>query len=327
MHLKLIKEELYTAIIFGGVDGERFVSLASAKNLSKSFRFDKYIYVHKDKNIFIVEEDEIMKQPIDFISEFAFETYNNQALSIKEVIKELPKNTIFFIALHGKYGEDGDIQEELESMNIKFTGSSSIACRLAFNKKQSKTIASKKGLKVPLTINDKNNNSGRIITKPIKGGSSIDVNYYNNYAECPDEIKSNSNYLIEEVINGREFSCAVINKKIGLQEALVPIEILTDDIFGYEEKYISTKTKEIVLKGEEDLIKKIQKNSEIMHTALKCTGYSRSDFIYNGEDLFYLETNTLPGLTKSSIIIKELKEEGITLSEFIEGQINLNIQM
>ena len=299
---------LNTILLFGGVDDERLVSIASAKNLALSFDFDTYLFLDKNYLLYIVEKADLIQHDCDFISDFIIKDNYEHIGDVYNITLNVNKNSVFFLALHGKFGEDGEIQSILEKHKFKFTGSSSKSCTICFNKRLSKQIANENGIPTPKVISSSSDlilKEKAIISKPIKGGSSFGINFYNSISDIPNHILDNPNIICEEKINGREFSCGVIENNCSVTP-LIPVEIVCNNHFGYEEKYISQDTKEIVNPKIDIEIKQlIQDFSLKIHKALNCTGYSRSDFIFDGINLFYLETNSLPGLSKQSILIKE----------------------
>ena len=317
-----------SVLLFGGVDGERFVSIASALNLSRAYDFELYIFLDKNYGYHFVSKEVLQKQFIDFKTEFEFEIEGGGGSDLGSLVVGLPRDAIFFIALHGMFGEDGGIQVKLEELGFVYTGSSSRSCMLAFDKYSSKKTAQMNNLAVPKVVSrDCKEAECELICKPVRGGSSIGIYTYDSYASVPEAIKSDQQYMIEHKIYGREFSCGVICDDEFNVVALPPIEILTETEFNYNEKYISHKTKEIILDDdiEHVLAEGLKHNSVLMHKALGCQGYSRSDFICSNSGLVYLETNTLPGLTEQSLIIKELSAARITLNEFVRTQIRYKL--
>lgn len=309
--------QMKTCILFGGDSDERFVSLATAYNLVKNYDFDYYIFM-KNNIFYEVNKKFIEDQIIDFKSEIEISQNDYKALKINTFIEAM-KNNIIFIALHGEFGEDGKLQSLLDKEGVIYTGSGADASICAFNKETARNIARKNNIKIPEIINEVTKNKGKeIVVKPKKGGSSIGLYFYNNYYEVPEEILANPDFLIEERIIGREFSCGVIDTKKYNSKALFPVEIKKLKSFGYTEKYLCKDEVEFIPKDlDKTLLALIQKTAQVMHKELGCTGYSRTDVIERNGEIFFLETNTLPGLTEESILIKELKNENIELNEFI----------
>ncbi len=135
--------------------------------------------------------------------------------------------------------------------------------------------------------------------------------------------------VIEEFIEGRELTCGVLGNNFDKElEALPPVEIIAkNDFFDYDAKYLSEETEEIcpaVISDE--LTSLVQENAKKIHKSLGCDGLTRSDFILRDGEYYFLEVNTLPGLTEQSLCPKEARAAGMSFSEFIDRQIDLAIE-
>ena len=171
---------------------------------------------------------------------------------------------------------------------------------------------------------------GRLIAKPSRDGSSyglIFVNAKQDLVAVRTAARS-EDYVIEPFIAGVEATCGVLERPDGSVTALPPIEIVpADGGFDYTAKYLAKTTQEICPgRFAPETGAQIMEQALKVHRALSCRGYSRSDFIVSGNGLIYLETNTLPGLTKASLYPKALKAEGIEFADFLRGQITLAAQ-
>ncbi len=135
-------------------------------------------------------------------------------------------------------------------------------------------------------------------------------------------------YVIEPFITGAESTCGVLEQADGSLIALPPVEIVTaSGSFDYESKYLASTTQEICpARFAPEMNAQLQALAIKAHRALSCSGYSRSDFIISKDGPVYLETNTLPGLTKASLYPKSLKAQGIEFVDFLELQIELAIR-
>ena len=171
---------------------------------------------------------------------------------------------------------------------------------------------------------------GRLIAKPSRDGSSyglIFVNAKQDLVAVRTAARSEE-YLIEPFIAGVEATCGVLERPDGSLTALPPIEIVpADGGFDYTAKYLAKTTQEICPgRFAPEISAQIMEQTLKVHRALSCRGYSRSDFIVSGNGLIYLETNTLPGLTRASLYPKALKAVGIEFADFLRGQIALAAQ-
>ncbi len=250
--------------------------------------------------------------------------------------------SVVFNALHGEYGEDGKVQKILEAHNIPFTGSESFASALAMNKAKTKEAILTHGIKTPYfkilrkskdpineLIETFRSFPHPVVIKPVSEGSSIGVYIANDFHSFSDSILHLFNYydrvLIEEYIKGREATCGVIDSfRERDYYTLMPVEIIPDNhFFDYQSKY-SGKSSEICPANFDSATnQKLQELSEKIHKILKLRHYSRSDFIVHPRrGIYFLEVNTLPGLTEASLFPKALLAAGCSLKHFIDHVIS-----
>lgn len=236
---------------------------------------------------------------------------------------------IVFNALHGEFGEDGTLPAILDSLAIKYTHSGVKASALAFDKNICKILAEHIGMKIAksvlfrpkqgLTSEVLELTSTAFIVKPVADGSSCNmliVKEPENFA-VSDLLKlEEREYLIEEYIPGREISVAIL-----ADEILGNIEIVVNgqEFYNYEAKYQSKRNNYIVPADfPEDLLNEISHKTLDLHKLLGCNSISRSDFIYYEGDFYFLELNTHPGLTESSLVPKIAKANAITIENMVE---------
>ncbi|HMI00165.1 MAG TPA: ATP-grasp domain-containing protein, partial [Bradyrhizobium sp.] len=167
----------------------------------------------------------------------------------------------------------------------------------------------------------------KLIAKPVRDGSSyglIFVNSTQDIAAVRNAAKTEE-YVIEPFIPGVEATCGVLEQSDGSVIALPPIEIVpAQGGFDYTAKYLLKSTQEICPgRFAPEITAQIMDQAVKAHQALSCSGYSRSDFIVSQQGPVFLETNTLPGLTKASLYPKALKAQGIEFVDFLQGQIAL----
>jgi D-alanine-D-alanine ligase len=236
----------------------------------------------------------------------------------------LEKFDIIFNSLHGGVGENGIVQSICEIKNIPYTGSNVLASALAMNKVLAKKVFSMDGINTPEGIVSNTKNiltnepfSRPYVIKPIDGGSSLGVNIIFKETKL-NKIKSSSFYvMVEKYIKGREIAVAVIgNKVIGMIEIDYP-----DRFYDYNAKYKSNKNNYIIPSNLNMVLKKkIERYALSAHKAIGCKGITRSDFIISEEaddKVFLLEINTLPGLTRHSLVPKIANNAGITFDKLI----------
>lgn len=251
------------------------------------------------------------------------------ALIGKNVIDICLASDVVFIALHGSSGENGQLQAVFDSYGIKYTGSGYIGCLLAMDKDISKKLMVQDNIKTARwnTYNLAGENPPDFsdvkypcVVKPCSCGSSVGISIINDHNELNAAINAVRIYedtvLIEDKINGREFSIGVLGGK-----ALPPIEIIPKSgFYDYKNKYQSEMTHEICPADITPEVDSLLRESALrVHKALRLGYYSRIDFILDSEGTpWCLEANTLPGMTPTSLLPQEAKAEGIAYKELCE---------
>jgi len=233
-----------------------------------------------------------------------------------------------FIALHGRFGEDGTIQGILEGMQLPFTASGVRASQLAMDKIGSLGIFSQGGLRVPRSqFLEKSayqkekvftNQLGYpLVVKPANHGSSIGLSLVERQQELPAAIQLafefDENIIIQEYISGRELTVGILDKI-----ALPVIEIIPHNkFFDFDAKYQTGLTQYIIpAKLDAQIALEIQKTALRAHQLLGCSGCSRVDVILSKDNCLYiLEVNTIPGMTATSLLPKAAKIVGIDFSQ------------
>lgn len=327
-------------VLAGGLSPERDVSLASGMLISNALvekghsvlLLDLYKGI-KDDEMHLLFSNE--KRNYDFtIDEEIPELTkkNTKDLIGRNVIKICKMADIVFLALHGSIGENGKLQAIFDCMGIKYTGSSYEGSILAMDKILTKKILEHDNIKTPkwhlLKNVRKENIKFPVVVKPANNGSSIGVSIANNLEEFEVAIIEYEKYkdeiIIEEYIKGREFSVGILDKT-----ALPPIEIIPKSgFYDYKNKYQEGKTIEICPpKISQDKIKEMQQIAMKVHNALLLGAYSRIDFILdeNG-NLNVLEANSLPGMTKTSLLPQEALVAGITYEDLCEKILLSNLK-
>jgi D-alanine-D-alanine ligase len=250
---------------------------------------------------------------------------------------------VIFNAMHGEFGEDGQVQNIFDTHAIKYTGSGALSSALAMKKPLSRKIFAKEGLKISrsLLISERDNieeKSAEIkerlfpwwVIKPAGRGSSVGVTIAKNVGEIASGIKKAFQYdddvMAEEYISGREATCGVLDNFRGERHYAFPVvEICppSGKFFDYNVKY-NGETKEICPgRFDLDTSKQIQEAALIAHKALGCRHYSRSDFIVSKRGIFILETNTLPGLTSESLLPKAAEAVGLSFPKLLDHIVTL----
>ncbi len=290
-------------VLMGGLSAEREVSLKSGEAILKALRDKGYdaFPVDVDRNV----AERLRAERIE----------------------------ISFIALHGKYGEDGAIQGMLEVMGIPYTGSSVIASALGMDKIFSKKIFEFHKLPVGqyyvLEKKDLERGKGKggggfgfpVVVKPVSEGSSVGVSIVSDEKGLNDAFdiafKYGDEIIIEKYIKGREVQVGILGEK-----ALGAIEIIPKKAFyDYEAKYTANMAEHIFpAQLPEELYKKILELGLAAHRALGCKGYSRVDMLIDSDSRpFLLEVNTLPGMTNISLLPEIARGVGIDFTTLVEA--------
>ncbi len=251
---------------------------------------------------------------------------------------------VAFNAMHGEYGEDGTVQRLLDSLAVPYTGSGTHSSGLAFNKHRTREAVVPLGIKI---AHGRVVESGRSVTelahelfrtfphpaivKPVTGGSSVGTSVAHNFHGLEWALERafavSPKVLVEEFIKGREATVGVLDDFRGERTyALMPVEIVpppTSSFFDYDAKY-SGHTLERVPGHFTDQEKQLLANAaRAVHEGLGLAHYSRSDFIVSPRGIYFLEVNTLPGLTSESLLPKALAAGGSSLSHFLDHVITL----
>ena len=305
------------AILMGGPSNEHEVSLGSGRNVFEHIARDLY--------------DPI---PVTIGKEGTW------SIAPETLAKEMD---VAFIALHGAYGEDGGVQHDLEVLRMPYTGSDAAASALAMNKLLSLRVMEDAGLTVPATIilhwSDWARNAKAVedhvalrigfpaVVKPNRGGSSIGTVIVHDAAGLSRTLAQlfaeDKDLIAQPLITGREVTCGVLDT--GVPEsayALPPIEIVPRraSFFDYAEKYDDDGAEEIAPARLPDTwIVAIERVAKKVHHALGLRHLSRTDMILGTDGrLYVLETNTIPSLTKTSLLPKAAAAMGISFDKFID---------
>lgn len=304
------------AIAAGGYSSESSISMQSAEQVYQSLDRDKYrpfiVRVSRD-GWYVMDEREI-EIPVDK-NDFSFR-YRGKKITFDCV----------FIAIHGTPGENGQLQSYFEMINKPYTTCGPLASALTFSKYSSKLIAEKNGVKTSRSVllhkgaapdNDKLLDQVGLpcFVKPNSGGSSFGISKVKEreglQAAIDLAFKQDSEVIVEENVSGREFTCGVF--KSGEETILFPpTEIISEnEYFDYEAKY-EGKSQEITpahLPAEK--IRQMQELSSRVYDLFDCRGVVRVDYIMSGGSFWFLEVNTVPGMSQASIIPQQARAMGL----------------
>ncbi|MBU6323804.1 MAG: D-alanine--D-alanine ligase [Patescibacteria group bacterium] len=251
------------------------------------------------------------------------------------------------LGLHGEYGEDGEVQKLLERLGIPYAGADSFASFRAMHKLVSKEAARDAGLLVPeyryITAKDDIDAGVReiirtfhqpVVVKPVRWGSSVGVSIVGGYAPVYAAIEElfeqgADGVLVEERIVGMEVTAGIVERLRGEALYALPIvEILPPrdaGFFSAAVKYTG-ETREICpARIPQRTARALMANARAIHAALGIRHYSRSDFIVTPQGAYYLETNTLPGMTEESLLPKSLMAVGVSFPDFLSHLVALSL--
>jgi D-alanine-D-alanine ligase len=234
---------------------------------------------------------------------------------------------VAFIALHGRYGEDGKVQGLLEMMNIPYTGSGVLASSMAMDKVVTKKLLIYHGLSTPAFIEVRRTDAlplsacppFPVVVKPAREGSTIGISRADNETGLLQGLAAAFEHdevaLVEEFIAGREVTVGVLDDL-----ALPIIEVVPEGgFYDYAAKYTAGRTQYLLPAPlPEPLTRRIQQAAMEVFRVLGCAGAARIDFMVRGEEFFCLEANTIPGMTETSLLPKAAGAAGMSFDDLVE---------
>jgi D-alanine-D-alanine ligase len=329
------------ALLTGGTSAERDVALASGLQVAAALRsLHHTVHVVDLASGYVPPEHEAAllpagvgrePPPLERLREL-------QRGMLSAGLGEVPAirdADVIFIALHGGQGEDGTVQAVLDVIGVPYTGSGHLASALAMDKDLSKRIVRDHGLSVPAWVMGpatadyvKRTVGYPCIVKPSKQGSSVGLTLVRRGSDLARAVALAERYddevMIEQFVGGTELTVGILG-----DEALPVIEIRPQhELFDYECKYQPGMSEEICPAPiDPALAAKTQDAAQRAHRALKLSGYSRVDFRVGGDgDIFFLEANTLPGVTAQSLIPKAARAAGMSFPSFAETVCRLALE-
>jgi D-alanine-D-alanine ligase len=307
-------KKLRLALLAGGKSGERAVSLKGAEEVIKALDPKKYAVKRYDP-----------------------------ATDLAKLATEAAGLDVAFILLHGPFGEDGTVQGFLDLLGLPYQGSGVLGSAIAMDKNLAKILYRNAGLKVPewyMAAKEDIENPGKIlgqlglplVIKPASQGSSLGMSIARSEEDIAAGLKKafaiDRQVMVEEFITGREITGGVIgNEEL---TALPLVEIIPGEayeFFDYEAKYQPGASQEICPADLEEAITiRAQNYALTAHRALQLRGYSRTDMIVSGDDIFVLETNTIPGMTPTSLLPQGAAAAGLDFPALLDRLIELALE-
>ncbi len=330
-------------ILCGGPSSEHEISLKSSESIFQSLTHSAHtlsvLYISRDKRAYLFTPTNSLAEEVA--------TLSDSHLELLETILQKNKDTIgiaLLAGIHGEFAEDGQLQELLDQHGIPFTGSSAASSRLCIDKYATcKAIEEIEPLVNPTMLliqagthlPEKSHFpiSFPVILKPNSLGSSVGISICDSYEELSHQIHTlqddypKENILITDYINnGVEISCGCLQKKDGSFVPIPPVEIVPQghEFFDYASKYDVGGAQEIIPPPSlsPDMSSLISKLACTVHQKLGCSTYSRSDFMVKNNIIYFIETNTLPGFTETSLFPQETAAVGMDLKDTLEFILN-----
>jgi len=307
-------QKITVALLSGGISSERDVSIKSGNEVYKALNKEKYEIIRYDPQT-----------------------------DLAKIVADHSKIDIALIIMHGKYGEDGTMQGLLDLLGVPYQGSGVLASAVAMDKLISKKLYESERLDVPpyMVVNQHDYHFARqsirqlglpVVLKPVKGGSSIGMDIVFSESDLSVALENafqyDSQVILESYIQGVEVTCGVLGN-----EELTPLPIIEivpgkdHRFFDYEAKYKPGATEEICpARINTELAKKVQEYAIKAHKALDCHGCSRTDMIIDNGTIYVLETNTIPGMTPTSLLPQAAQAAGFSFSQLLDRLIELGMQ-
>jgi len=285
-------------VIMGGVSSEKQVSLMTGEEMIANLNKDKY---------------EIVPIQID---------------DKEDLVDKVKNLDVALLALHGKYGEDGTIQGTLETLGIPYTGSGVLSSSLCMDKNISKKIIRYEGVQTPdwihltnieeLNLDEIDKMGYPVVVKPNSGGSSVGVKIVYDQdtivSSIAEVFKWDPEVIIEKYVKGEEITCPIIDGK------LLPIVSIRHkgEFFDYTSKYNDVATIEEVIQLPPETHDKVAFAAMTCYKSLKCSVYARIDMMIRNGIPYVMEVNSLPGMTKNSLLPKSAESAGIPYGELLD---------
>lgn len=309
-----MKPKLTIALLAGGISSEREVSLNSGSQVLAALDPAKYDVLRYDPRT-----------------------------DLPRLVADAPRIDAALVILHGPYGEDGTVQGLLDLLGIPYQGSGVLGSAVAMNKIASKLLYRQAGLPTPDYVVARRGQAADLdaavarlklplVVKPAAGGSSVGITIVRSRADLAAAFEAafahDAEVLLEAYVDGIEITGGVIGNDA--LEALPLIEIIPERgsrFFDYAAKYTEGGAQEICpARIDAETTARAQQLCVEAHRALFCRGYSRTDLMLRGRELFILETNTIPGMTATSLLPRAARTAGMPFGALLDRLIALSLE-
>lgn len=307
-------EKIRLALLAGGISSERSVSLNSGNQVFDALDKDRYEILRYDPKT-----------------------------DLQKLVMDASAIDAALIILHGPFGEDGTVQGLLDLLNIPYQGAGVLGSAVAMNKLLSKRLYQGADIPTPVfrsfTDNDTIDTPEVIselglplVVKPVCAGSSVGMTIAKREQDLDKAIQEafahDDTIIMEAFIKGIELTCGVLGNTS--LEALPVIEIIPGqghEYFDFTAKYVAGETQEICpARIDPETTRRVQDLAVKAHQALFLKGYSRTDMILKGKEIFVLETNTIPGMTATSLFPQSAGAAGYSFSQLLDKLVQLAIE-
>jgi len=309
-----VTKKLRIALLCGGVSSEREVSLSSGNQVYEALDKAKYEILRYDPKT-----------------------------DLPRLVGDAARIDAALIILHGAFGEDGTVQGLLDLLGIPYQGSGVLGSAVAMNKLAAKRLYEQAGLPIPdyAVVRSADGIDPDavveqlglpLVIKPVVGGSSVGITIVRRPEKLREAVEAGWEHdpavLLEAYIQGVEITGGVIGNDT--LEALPLIEIIPDpnrEFFDYTAKYTPGVTEEICpARIDAELTAAAQRLALEAHRTLFCRGYSRTDMMVRGREVFILETNTIPGMTATSLLPRAARAAGLSFTRLLDRLIELSLE-
>ena len=316
-------------VLKGGTSTEREVSLMSGEKIAAGYRRNDHEVIELDT---VLPLSQIGKNIA--VQKSHIEEGNANLVELLQT-KTIKESDFIFNALHGGYGEDGRIQAVMDMLDLSYNGSGYESSCIAMDKILSKLLFERNNVPTPdwlhFTMDGSSSKENLLapiqekfdfpmIVKPANEGSTVGLELVENIKELKDAIdeaeRYDKNVIVEEFIAGRELTVGFLEEKVFPVLEIKP----KHKIYDYECKYTKAMSSyEVPASLDEELTKEIQKLAKKAYRALKCEGYGRVDLRLSRDNApYFLEVNTLPGMTDTSLVPKAARAIGLDFETLLE---------
>ena len=311
------------ALVTGGYSGEAVISYRSAKTIYNHLdqaKFDVY-KIDVTSAAWVYEAEDGTKSAVDK-NDFSI-IAKGEKISFDAV----------FIGMHGTPGEDGKLQGYFDILNLPYTACSAATSSLTFNKRYTTAFAASAGIPVAKSVlfikgqfdspDEAMNLNFPVFVKPNNGGSSIGMSKVKKASEelgaaIEKAFKEDNQVLVEEMIQGREFTVGVFRAEGQVQVLPITEVVAHNDFFDFEAKYEGKSSETTPADISEEWKEILERTAKKIYQVFNCNGVVRIDFIFNEEEnkAYMLEINTIPGQSDASVIPQQVRARGWNLTDF-----------